>query len=374
MRKVFITEYSSISAIGSNRNEILKNLKLEKDLIYYPNKDEKFKLPYFKVDSLKKRAVNRCSDFALELLSSIEESWLDKKPVPLFVATSTGGIAETEDNFNDLLTGKFEYSIFKKHYLNCIADDIKRVYKDKVEPLYTISTACSSSAQALLKAFCYIKNGVIDRALVVGVDSISLTTMIGFDSLRLVSHTRTTPLAAERDGLSLGEGGAVLLLESDNSKAKCEILSVKSSSDGYHISSPDPEGQGQAKAIKMALEEAGITIDQIDYINAHGTGTLMNDEVEIKVIKSIFKKNIAVSSIKGLVGHTLGASAAVDLAILLDMLRDGVIYNNLFGKKSMDIDYIPEGNIEKDINYFIKNSFGFGGNNVSMVLKNLFRG
>lgn len=369
MRKVFVSFFSSISALGDNENEIIHNLENKKDNIYYPSNNEKFKLPHFRVRiDPYKGIVNRCSNIAIKLLDYLTEFFIDKN-IPVFIGTSTGGITETEENYKDLLDRRSNFSIFKSHYLNCIGDDIKRVYKDKFNVFFTISTACSSSAQALFKAYLYIKHALIDKAIVIGVDTLSLTTMIGFDSLRLVSHTRTVPFSIERDGLSLGEGGGVLVLEADSNKAEWEVLSIKSNSDGYHISSPDPEGRGQYMCIKSTIDEAGVSVDEIDYINAHGTGTPMNDEVELKAIKNVFKKPIPVSSVKTFVGHTLGASAIVDLAIVFLMLKKGVIYNTLFGKTQMDKEYISKDNIKSKINCFIKNSFGFGGNNVCMLFK-----
>ncbi|MBN2546489.1 MAG: hypothetical protein JXB50_11880 [Spirochaetes bacterium] len=373
MKKVFISSYSSISALGIGSKESSYNLKSDKDFIYYPEKSDKYKLPFFKVEVPDyKNVINKCSNISLRLLSLIEEYWLKLAPIPLFIATSTGGIRETEDNFTDLINKKCDYPLFGKHYLNCISDDIKNKYKDKINNFFTISTACSSAAQALLKAFLYLKNGIIDKAIVIGVDSLSLTTMIGFDSLKLVSHSRSIPLSLERDGLSLGEGGGILVLETEPlDEPFCEILSAKSTSDGFHISSPEPEGKQQAHCIIKAVTSAGIDLNDIDYINAHGTGTLINDEVEMKVIKNLFPQGKTVTSTKTFIGHTLGASAIIELSLVIDMLKDDIIYQKMGKNTPMDKNYIPDKTVNKKIKYFIKNSFGFGGNNVCLVLKKI---
>jgi len=373
MKKVFISSYSSVSALGIGNNESLNNIKTDKDFIYYPEKSDKFKLPYFKTEITHyKNVINKCSNISLKLLSLIEEYWLKLAPIPLFVSTSTGGVRETEDNYKNLINNKSDYPLLNKHYLNCISDDIKDKYKDKINNLFTISTACSSAGQALLKAFLYLKNGVIDKAIVIGVDSLSLTTMVGFDSLKLVSHTRSIPLSLERDGLSLGEGGGIVVLETEPStEPVSEILSAHSTSDGFHISSPEPEGKQQAQCIMRAVESAGLGLNDIDYINAHGTGTLINDEVEMKVIKNLFPSGKTVTSTKAFIGHTLGASAIIELALIIDMLKENIIYQKMGKNTPMDKNYIPDKTINKKVKYFIKNSFGFGGNNVCLVLKKL---
>ena len=225
----------------------------------------------------------------------------------------------------------------------------------------------------IFHAYRYIKNGVIDKAIVIGADALGITPMFGFDSLKLISPQGTNPLSKDRDGLSLGEGGAILLLESNPLDSPiAEIIGVSSNSDGYHITSPNPEGIQQRECILNSLKQSGLNNEEVDYINAHGTGTPTNDEIEINVIKSIFSSNIIVTSLKGFIGHTVGSSAVIELAICLEMLKHKVIFQPQDFNNPIDPEYIPENTVEKEVKCFIKNSFGFGGNNVSMAIKNYF--
>ncbi|MCK4798304.1 MAG: beta-ketoacyl-[acyl-carrier-protein] synthase family protein [Spirochaetes bacterium] len=373
MNKVFITAYSVISAIGIGIEESLRNLENQKQFICYPDKKDKFTHPYFPVNNELKvnKDVTRSSQFALTLLSLIEEHWLGLTPLPVFMATSTGGIKETEEVYTELVHSKKKYPLNEKYYFFDIFESIKNKYKDKITEVYTFSTACSSAGHSIMHAYRFIKNGIIDKALVIGVDALSITTMIGFDALKLVSPTGTKPLTKERDGLSLGEGGAIILLESNpHTNPAAEIIGVASNSDGYHITSPNPDGTRQKKCILKSFENSKIKIEDIDYINAHGTGTPTNDEIEMNVIKSIFSPKVIVSSLKGFIGHTLGSSAITELVITLCMLKNKKIYQPKNMGETIDENYVPHDTTNKKVKYFLKNSFGFGGNNVSMIVKN----
>lgn len=375
MNNVFITAFSSVSSLGVGTESSLNNLNSKKSFLKLPDENDIFDLPYFPIseDLNVNKNISRCSQLAIRLLLLIEEKWISLSPLPIFSATSTGGIKETEENYNDSTSKQKGYPVFKKHFFNSIFDDIKNVYKDKISEYYTFSTACSSSGHSLMHAYELIKKGVINKALVLGVDVLSLTTMIGFNSLKLISPTGTKPLTIERNGLTLGEGGGVLLLESNpKNEPIAEIIGAASTTDGHHISSPDPEGKQQKECILKALNEAGIKNTDIDYVNAHGTGTIVNDETEIKVIKSIFDKIIPVTSIKSYIGHTLGASALADIGITLGMLKNGIIYQPENMGTPIDEKYIPKSTLNAKVKYFLKNSFGFGGNNVSLIIKNYF--
>ncbi len=371
MNKVYITSFSAISSLGVGINESLKNLSLQKQFITIPKEDDKFKKPYFQLNSPLNDYNNkiRCSQLALTLLDLIKNSWISINPISIFISTSTGGIKETEEVYEKLNKSELKYPLFDRHFFSRIFNDIKEEYKEEILDSATFSVACSSSGHSIMQAYELIKEGVIDKALVIGIDVLCLTTMVGFDSLKLVSSTGTKPLTKERDGLSLGEGGGILLLESNpHIEPVAEIIGTSSNSDGYHISSPDPNGTQQRECILKSIKNAGIKTGDIDYINAHGTGTIMNDEVEMKVISSIFNKNI-VTSTKAFIGHTLGASAITEIAIVLGMLQKDIIYQPENLGLPIDENYIPKNTIAKKVKYFLKNSFGFGGNNVSIVIR-----
>ncbi len=377
MNRVYITDYSVISSLGTGIEESLNNLKAQKNNIYIPSQKDIFKKPYFPIKPIDEfdeyKDITLTTKIALKLLSLTEKSWINLSPLPLFSGTSTGGIKETEALYRDLYKNKTKYDLKGRHYFYDLFYVIKERYGEKITENYTFATACSSGGHAMMHAFRFIKNGIIDRALVLAVDSLSINTMFGFDALKLVSPSGTRPLSKERDGMSLGEGGALLLLEANPSSGPiAEVAGVSSNSDGYHITSPDPKGGQQRKCILNAINEAGLEPGDIDYINAHGTGTMTNDEIETNVIKSVFSPGVKVTSLKGFVGHTVGSSALIELALCLGMLKEGTVYQQKNIGEPIDGSIIPRENVELKVKHFIKNSFGFGGNNVSMVIKNHF--
>jgi len=370
--KVYITAYSSISSLGIGNAEVLKSLSGEEVRFTYPKNGDIYKYPHFAINNELpfKFDTTRSSQIALNLLLLIEDKIKTISGASLYLATSTGGIKETEEIYKDVRSEKIVYPLFQRHFFNKTASDIKDAYKNKFSEVLTFSTACSSSGHSVLQAHNFIQNGLIEKAVIIGVDTLSLTTMVGFDSLKLVSHTGTKPLTNDRDGLSLGEGGGIIVLESNPENDPIgEVLGCSSNSDGYHISSPNPEGDSQKSCILDSISKSGLGIEDIGYISAHGTGTPMNDEIEMRAVKSIFPEGVTVTSLKSFIGHTLGASAVTEMAIVLEMLSKNKIYQPKNFSNPIDEKYIPVRTIDKKVNYFLKNSFGFGGNNVSIVTK-----
>ncbi len=371
--RVFVTKSVSVSSLGvgeggGGSKEIIEHLNNGTKLV---TDDKLFKHPHFKIDKpLPNSEFERATQIVLYLSSLIEESLTTKSSI--FMATSTGSIFSTEEVYEKLYKDGYKYPLFKKHFFSYIIDNLKNKYKDKIGDFFTFSTACSSSGHAIMQAYKFLEAGILKKAIVIGVDTLSFTTMIGFDSLQLMSHTGTKPLTNDRDGLSLGEGGSILVLESEPKETPiAEIVGVASNSDGYHISSPDPEGTMQRKAILESIAMAGIDKSEIDYISAHGTGTKMNDEVEINTVKSIFNHNYMITSLKSFIGHTLGASAILEISIILEMIKQKKIFQHKDFNNNMDETIIPSKTVSKEIKYFLKNSFGFGGNNVCVVVKSL---
>jgi 3-oxoacyl-[acyl-carrier-protein] synthase I len=374
LNKVYITAYSSVSALGIGNDESMRSLKDNRINIYKPSREEKFKLPFFRVDGISsdKNIRTKCAEITLKLLAQIEDRWTGFGSMPVYVATSTGGIKETEEIYTELVKSGKKYPLSEKAFFYDIYDVIKQKYGDKIgRTVSTFTSACSSAGHGLLHAFRLIRSGSLERALVIGVDALSLTTLIGFDALKLISPTGTKPLTAARDGLSIGEGGGIVLLESEpSSKPFAEIMAIHSNTDGYHLTSPNTAGTQQAECIMEVIGQSGLKRTDVDYINAHGTGTPLNDEIEMKVIKSIFDE-VSVSSLKGFTGHTLGSSALTELCLIMEMLKSGRIHVPENLGVPMDEKFIPSGTFEKKIRYFIKNSFGFGGNNVCILARNM---
>jgi len=248
-------------------------------------------------------------------------------------------------------------------------------------PAYTVSTACSSANHAIGQAFWMIRDGVIDAALAGGSEApFSYGNLKAWEAMRVVSPDTCRPFSMQRDGLILGEGGAMLVLEcsdlalSRGAMILGEIVGFGMSSDAYHITQPKPEGAAQA--LTAALNDAGLDPESIGYINAHGTGTQANDSCETGAIKLAFHRHaekLAVSSTKSMHGHTLGAAGALEAVATVLSLRNNLLppTANFLGRDpECDLDVIPNLPREACCEYALSNSFGFGGLNAVLVFRN----
>lgn len=238
-------------------------------------------------------------------------------------------------------------------------------------PGYTISTACSSSARAIISGKRLIDAGLVDAALVGGADSCCQMTTNGFNSLASLSANWCQPFASKRDGINIGEAAALILLTKE--PAKIALLGIGESSDAWHMSAPHPEGHGAEQSMKMALYSAGKTPLDIGYINLHGTATPLNDDMEAKAVNRLFGTSIPCSSTKHLTGHTLGAAGATEAAISWLILNDNLpLPCQNFSSSSRD-KTLAEINLVTELLYLksptiLSNSFAFGGNNASIIL------
>lgn len=299
--------------------------------------------------------------------------------VGVFIGTSTSGILETELAFRNrnMETGKLpEAFIYPKTQNTYSVADFTRHYFDLAGPSMAISSACSSSAKVFSIARRMIEAGLIDAAVVGGVDTLCLTTLYGFNSLGLLSAQACRPCDAERDGISIGEAAAFILLErpahSENTHDAQAVwlLGVGESSDAYHMSSPHPEGLGARMAMQQALTSAALSPADIDYINLHGTSTPSNDAAEAKAVNAVFDFGIPCSSSKGATGHTLGAAGAIEAIICALALQNAFIPGGL---NTANLDPQLNLNYQLDnrphaLKRVMTNSFGFGGTNCSLVL------
>jgi 3-oxoacyl-[acyl-carrier-protein] synthase II len=245
----------------------------------------------------------------------------------------------------------------------------------------TITTACSSSATSIGYSGDLIRSGTHDVVITGGSEALSELTFAGFNSLRLVDPEYCRPFDRERKGLSLGEGAAILVMEEyehalqRGAHTYAEVIGYGINSDAYHMTSPDPEGVGMGRAMEMALENSCVDKDQVDYINAHGTGTKVNDGTETTAIKRVFGKDKAgdlrISSTKSMVGHCLGAAGAVEaaatvLAIMKQAAPPTIHLEN--PDPECDLNYVSGGPEPCRIRMAMSNSFAFGGNNTSIIL------
>ena len=291
----------------------------------------------------------------------------------MFLGTSTSGLLHTEIAYRHrdaegALPSDYRYGPTQNTF--SVADFVARALRLE-GPAWVVSTACSSSAKVFGNAARLIEAGLIDAAMVGGVDSLCLTTLYGFNSLELLSPEICRPWDAARDGLSIGEASAFALLERDaNAPPQGWLLGVGESNDGYHMSTPHPEGLGAIAAMRAALADAGLQPAEIDYINLHGTATPSNDSAEDAAVGSVFGTATPCSSTKGATGHTLGAAGGVEAAIALLAMRHGLMPAGLNGRErdpTLAMNYLS-ANRRASLRRVLSNSFGFGGSNASLVL------
>jgi len=314
-------------------------------------------------------------DGFLAAVESLARRW-GRHRVGVFLGTSTAGILETELAYRrrDPVTGSLpdDFHYRGAHNSFSVADFVRQ--RLQLEgPAVVVSSACSSSAKVFGSARRMMAAGMIDAALVGGVDSLCLTTLYGFHSLQLVSPRPCRPFDQERDGISIGEAAAFALVERapDSLDANAVmLLGIGESSDAYHMSSPHPEGKGAQAAMLQALSTAGLQPQDIDYINVHGTGTPSNDNAEARAVATVLGSEVPCSSTKGATGHALGAAGALEAVICAVAIQHGVMpagLNTTAVDPSLGVNYLLENQRQK-ISRVLSNSFGFGGSNCSLVL------
>jgi 3-oxoacyl-[acyl-carrier-protein] synthase-1 len=296
--------------------------------------------------------------------------------VGLFAGTSTAGILQTElayrrrDPVSGALPADF---IYETTHNTWSVGGFVREYFGLEGPAAVVSTACSSSAKVFAQAARMIELGLIDAALVGGVDSLCLTTLYGFASLELTSSRPCRPYDVARDGISVAEGAAWAVLERAPESLSADavlLLGCGESSDAWHMSSPHPLGRGARQAMEAALADAGLAAGDIDYINLHGTATPANDAAEGKAVATLFDARVPCSSTKGATGHTLGAAGAVEAAICALALQHSLLPAGAHTQTrdpDIAIDYLL-ANRRAPLRHVLSNSFGFGGSNCSLIL------
>ena len=300
----------------------------------------------------------------------------------VFLGTSTSGILDSElayqtEEFRS--TGRLPDTVHfrEQHNSFSIAEFVRNYYQLK-GPAQVVSTACSSSAKVFAAAARYIELGLCDAAIVGGVDSLCLTTLYGFNSLELLAKEACRPADENRQGLSIGEAAAFILLEKpentevdkSNQQTPVYLRGYGESSDAYHMSSPHPEGRGALQAMQLALSHSGLKTEDIDYVNLHGTATSVNDKMEDKALTQLFNRPIACSSTKGWTGHTLGAAGGVEaiysaLSIQYNFMPQSLNTINIDPSFSQNILMATHYSEVKTV---ATNSFGFGGNNCCLIL------
>ena len=295
--------------------------------------------------------------------------------VGVFLGTSTSGIHETELAYRrrdaqGALPRAFHYAT--THNTFSVAWFVQE-YLGLGGPSMTISTACSSSAKTFGSAARMIAAGLCDAAIVGGVDSLCLTTLYGFGSLGLLSTVACRPFDVDRDGISIGEGAGLVLLEKHpeaRAAAPVALLGIGESSDAYHMSTPHPEGLGARLAMLQALEQAQLEPGAVDYINLHGTGTRSNDLTEDKAVCAVFGRDTPCSSTKGWTGHTLGACGAIEAILCVLAIEHGLMPGSVNTRTldpEMGLRYLLQDRAQP-VSIAMSNAFGFGGTNCSLLL------
>ncbi|MDE1185102.1 MAG: beta-ketoacyl-[acyl-carrier-protein] synthase family protein [Pantoea sp.] len=285
--------------------------------------------------------------------------------VAVVLGTSTSGVDEGDRQVSVGLAG-YDYRMQE-------LGDPSRFLADLLQldgPAYTLSTACSSSARAIISGERLIAAGLADVALVGGADSLSRMPINGFASLESLSEQQCAPFSRDRDGISIGEAAALLLLTRE--PQPLALLGVGESSDAWHMSAPHPEGIGAERAMIMALQQAGLSPEQVGYINLHGTATPLNDQVEAAVIHRLFGERVPCSSTKHLTGHTLGAAGATEAALSLLLLEQPLLLPAQDFSQSERDPTLPDCGLISEPTLLVRpviasNSFAFGGNNTCLI-------
>ncbi len=391
MQPLAISHFSAINCLGAGSAEIARAL-LERRAGLVPCDFESVVLDTWigRVAGLDEAAVradlaafdcrnNRLAQLGLEADSYAEaiaaaRDRYGAARIGVFMGTSTSGMLQTElayrrrDAASGALPADFNYAGTQNSF--SVADFVQR-YLRLTGPALVVSTACSSSAKVFAHAARAMSAGVCDAAVVGGVDSLCLTTLYGFSSLQLTSNSPCRPYDRDRNGISIGEGAGFALLEKGPAGAGAmEVLGIGESCDAYHMSTPHPEGVGARRAMHEALAAAALAPADIDYINLHGTATRANDASEDRAVYDLFGAAVPVSSTKGSTGHLLGAAGISEAIIGLLAIKHDALFG---GMQTQTLDPALRCNYLLDnrsarVRRVLSNSFGFGGNNCSLVL------
>lgn len=297
--------------------------------------------------------------------------------IGVFIGTSSSGIRETEiaycarDPDTGTLPGSFRYR--HTHNTFSAADFTRRVLALE-GPAQAVSTACSSSAKAFAIAHRHIVAGLCDAAVVGGIDSLCFTTLYGFNALGLLSPHPCRPWDVERNGISIGEAAAfALLVRPTGQPGATALLGFGETMDAYHLSTPHPDGLGARLAMERALSTAALDPEAIGYINLHGTATPANDAAEDRAIATVFGTGTPCSSTKGWTGHALGASGIIEALVAVQAVQHGLVPGSL-NTRTLDpalTAAVQLETLDRGPDYAMSNSFGFGGNNCSLVVGRL---
>ncbi len=407
-KRVVVTGLGAVTPLGNNiestweniKNgvsgiELAVNINVDKVDVKLAGEVKGFEPEAF-MDRKEARRMGRFSQFAVaagKMAFADAELEMGVNVIPervgVWIGSGIGGLGEFEEQYRkfldkgqrrvnpftipmfipDMASGRVSIELGAKGINNCSV------------------TACASGANSIGDAFRAIQYGNADVIVAGGAEaSITEMTMAGFSNMTALStnpdpKTASRPFDKNRDGFVIAEGAGIIILEelehalSRGARIYGEIIGYGSTGDAYHITSPAPDGEGAARAMKLALEDGGIVPEQVDYINAHGTSTTLNDLYETKAIKEVFQEHakvISVSSTKSMTGHMLGAAGGVEAIFSLLAIKEGIIpptINYETPDEELDLDYVPNTAKKVEVNAVLSNSLGFGGHNASLLFK-----
>ena len=406
-RRVVITGLGAIGPIGNNVEELWEGIKTNKcgidKITLFDTSTFKTKLAaevknynpldYFEAKQAKR--LDRVSQFALIAAreafkdSKMTEENTDFDRVGIFVSSGIGGLITIQNQCETNMqkgNNRISPMFIPMSIANMPAGNISIELGLKGESI-SIVTACASSTHAIGEAYRNIKAGYEDAIVAGGSEaSICQVGIGGFENMKALSNSEdpnraSIPFDKERTGFVMGEGAAILVLEElehakkRGAKIYAEVVGYGATSDAYHITSPEPNGNGGAKAMVRAIKDAKIEPEDIDYINAHGTSTHLNDSIETLAVKTALgeaSKTVKISSTKGNTGHLLGAAGAIEVIISVKAIEDSLIpatINYKIPDEECDLNVVPNNNIKQEVNTVMSNSLGFGGHNASVIFK-----
>ena len=406
-RRVVITGLGAITPVGNNTEEFWKNIKAGKcgidEITAFDTTNYKVKLAgevknYNPEDYFDKRTAKRMDRFSQFAIIAAKEAWEDSKldkekenmeRVGVILGSGIGGLNTMEKDITNLVEkgpDRVSPMFIPMAICNMAAGNVAIEFGKKGESISMV-TDCATGTHCIGESFRMIKNGYQDIVLAGGTEaSINPIGVAGFTNIKALSQATdknraSIPFDKERSGFVMGEGAGVIILEElEHAKARgakiyAEIVGYGATSDAYHITSPAPGGEGGARAMKVAMEEAGVKPEEITYINAHGTSTHLNDSCETMAIKTALGESankVMVSSTKSNTGHLLGAAGGVEAIVCCKAIEDNFVpatINYKVPDEECDLDVVPNEGRNVEVKYAMSNSLGFGGHNATILFK-----
>jgi len=381
-----LAEFGVVCSLGNNKQQVIDNIEKNSEEFLQLNSDLPIEESQFvgrvelpELAELKQIDTrnNQLAYLAFKQIETALNNYIEhysEHRIAVVIGTSTAGTFEGELARKSLaktgqLSDSFHYEIQE---MAAPARYIAKISGAK-GPVYSISTACSSSGKALVSAKALLEADLADVVIAGGVDSLTRLTVNGFKSLESIAETQCKPFGETRDGINIGEAAALFLVTKESNGI--QLLGAGETSDAYHISAPAPDGDGAYQAMLLALNNSGLTGQQINYVNLHGTGTPKNDEMEAKAMLKACGENVLCGSTKRFTGHTLGAAGALEVGICWLLLSEFNISNYIPANRCDDNTdpnlaelNLCKGQTIQKLDYCLSNSFAFGGNNLSIVL------